>query len=64
MASNTGGHFAVIHLNDTARQGGHGYLWFGSESCGGAWFCKVCFGQAVMARSGKLRYVEAWFGAV
>jgi hypothetical protein len=24
LASNTGGHFAVIHLNDTVRQGGRG----------------------------------------
>ena len=65
MASNTGGHFAVIHLNDTVRQGGPGGAWFGqagrfkarrswlgSVFRGGVWFRKMWFGQAVKVWSG------------
>lgn len=65
LASNTGGHFAVIHLNDTVRQGGPGGAWFGqagrfkarrswlgSVFRGGVWFRKMWFGQAVKVWSG------------
>ena len=53
-ASNTGGYFAVVHPNDTVRQGGPG----------GALFGKAGRVKAVMARLGLLRYDTVWLDPV
>jgi hypothetical protein len=51
-ASNTGGYFAVVHPNDTARQGGHGSARHGLLRCAKVRFGVACLGMAVVARLG------------
>lgn len=64
MASNTGGYFAVVHPNDTARQGGHGSARHGLLRCAKVRFGVACLGKAVMARLGLLRYDTVWLDPV
>ena len=51
-ASNTGGYFAVVHPNDTVRQGGHGSARYDLVRCAKVRFGVACLGKAVVARLG------------